>query len=410
MKKLRGRISRRSFLGRTAAAFIGTGLGISGIPSRIKGAVSGEDTNQGSSDVSHIRDYRKLGNTGWNVSDISFGNAGMKDTSTLEYAMERGINYVDTARQYYDMEKVIGQLFPRKRDQLFITTKLLPNLFTADAKAETFMKAIEESLTRLNTDYIDGCLIHSVGEDPGKPDRTIIRNQNIYEAFSKAGNQGKIRFWGASSHGPLMIEEFNWLMDNTEIDIIQPGMNYLARGLEPLLAKARKKGIAVVAMKTLSTARKIDFSRYKGEGRTVRQALLKWMLAQPNIDTLAITMRTMEEIDEYVAASGNPRLSPEEWRSLESYGMKEDNNYCRPGCGYCLDSCPRKLPINDILRYQLYFESYGKEKYAISMYSNLPPSSKASICQSCNGVCEISCPYHIRIREKMLESHLELTV
>lgn len=411
MEKSKDNISRRSFLGRSAAAVICTGIGIKSLASRLHGAVSGGEVEAGTNqETPHIKDYRELGSTGWKVSDISFGNAGMKDPTTLEYAIERGINYVDTARQYYDMEKVIGQIFPQKRDKVFVTTKLLPNLFTADAKEETFLQAIDESLKRLNTDHIDGCLIHSVGEDPKKADRTIIKNDNIYSAFRKAKKDGKIRFWGASTHGPLMIEELTWLLENTEIDIIHAGMNYLTRGLEPVLAAAKEKGVAVVAMKTLSAARKVDFSEFKGKGRTLRQALIKWMLTQPNIDSLAITMRTIEEIDEYVSASGNPRLNPDEEKTLKTYGKMESPHYCRPGCSYCLESCPHHLPINDILRYKLYFENYGNEKYAMSMYSKLPPSRRATLCQSCSGICESSCPFHVRIRSKMLESHSELTL
>ena len=64
-------------------------------------------------------------------------------------ALDAGINYVDTARQYYDMEKVIGQIFPAKRDKVWITTKLQPELVTPDVSAENLMKVIEESLERL---------------------------------------------------------------------------------------------------------------------------------------------------------------------------------------------------------------------------------------------------------------------
>lgn len=407
-------ISRRSFLGSGAASLIGTGIGLAGAAGALEGRTEPQESKQEApaqqKEKPQIKEYRPLGKTGWKVSDISFGNGRMQDPALLEYAIDRGINYVDTARQYFDMEVVIGKIFPAKRDKLFVTTKLMPELFTADVTVEQITTAIEESLQRLNTDHIDCCLIHSVGEDPNKPDRTRIENPNIYKAFDKAKRDGKIRFWGASSHGPKMVEELGWLVDNTEIDMIMPGMNLMTKGLEPVLTRAKKKGAAVVAMKTLSAAKKIDYSLFMKKGRTVRQAVLKWMLAQPNIDTLTISMATTDTVDEYVAVSGKPKLSPEEKKTLKGYGMLLDRDYCRPGCDGCLNSCPNDVPIHDVLRYRLYFNNYGWEKYAMGLYKKLPESRNALRCITCPGPCENSCPYRLAIRSKLLTAHSELTV
>jgi predicted aldo/keto reductase-like oxidoreductase len=405
-------ISRRIFLERGVASVVGAGVGLvaGDAVSWAQEPRSGKPVEDapGPDAKPTIKEYRPLGNTGWKVSDISFGNAGMTDPSLLEYAMDRGINYVDTARQYYDMEVVIGKLFPAKRDKLFVTTKLMPELITADVTAEAVGAAIDESLQRLNTDYVDACLIHSVG-DPNLGDPTRLENPRIYEAFEKAKAAGKIRCWGASSHGPKMVEDFTWLIENTDIGMIMPGMNYMTRGLEPVLAKAKEKNIAVVAMKSLSAARKVDYSAYMKEGRTVRQALLKWMLAQPNIDTIALTTRTFEEVDEFVGASGNPNLTPEEEKALGEYGLLLDRDYCRPGCGGCLAACPRGVPIHDILRYRLYFHSYGREKYAMGLYAALPAARKADRCSGCSGHCAGACPFGIALGEKLAQAHAELS-
>jgi len=406
MDRDRKEISRRSFLGRGMAGIVGAGIGIAGA-GRVLGSTPAQESAKAAKP--HIREYRPLGSTGWKVSDISFGNARMQDPAQLEYAIERGINYVDTARQYFDMEVVIGKLFPSKRSKLFVTTKLEPEVFTPETTVEQITTVLEESLKRLNTDYIDCCLVHSVG-DPnlGGPERT--QNPAIPEAFEKAKKAGKIRAWGASSHGPKMVEDFGWLIDNTGIDMIMPGMNLLTKGLEPLLAKAKQKGVAVVAMKSLSAARKIDYSEYMDDGRTARQALTKWMLSQPNIDTICISMGTTEDIDELVAVSGRPKMSMKEKRVLEGYCGLLGSDYCRPGCDGCLGSCPNDVPVHDILRYRLYFNNYGREKYAMSMYSKLPESRRAGQCASCTGNCTSSCPYGIDVRSKLIRAHAELTV
>lgn len=402
MSDERRTLSRRSFLGTGMAGIVGAGIGLAGTG---RALAAGQETPE----KPQIKAFRPLGSTGWKVSDISFGSAMMQDPALLEYAMERGINYVDTARQYFEMEVVIGKLFPAKRDKLFITTKLMPELFTPETTAAQITTAIEESLKRLNTDYVDCCQIHSVG-DPnlGGPER--IQNPAIVEAFGAAKKAGKIRGWGASSHGPKMVEDFTWLIENTDIDLIQPGMNFLTKGLEPVLAAAKKKGVAVVAMKSLSAARKIDYSKYQTEGRTARQALTKWMLAQPNLDTICISMNTMDDIDEFVAASGETDMSSQERRVMEGYCSLLDRDYCRPGCDGCQSACPRGVPIHDILRYRLYFNNYGREKYAMQLYRRLPESRRAGGCASCSGPCVSSCPYGLDVRAKLVRAHSELIV
>ncbi len=399
-------ISRRSFLGRGAAGILGAGLVMT---AGAAGSLSAQEKPAGSGGKPSIREYRRLGRTGFKVSDISFGNAGMQDTSLLEYAMDRGINYVDTARQYYEMEVVLGRLSPSLRDKLFITTKLEPELFTSETTEEQILAAIDESLKRLNTDRIDCCLVHSVG-DPnlGGPERA--GNPAIVAAFHKARKAGKIRFWGASSHGPAMVADFDWLLDNTDIDMIMPGMNFMTKGLEPVLRKAAEKDAAVVAMKSLSAARKIDYSKFMKEGRTARQALLKWTLAQPGISTIALTMRTFEEIDEFVGASGGTDMSSGERRVLEGYAAALDRDYCRPGCDGCQGACPEKVRIHDILRYRLYFNNYGREKYAMNLYAALPSGRNAANCGSCAGQCSGSCAFGLDIRSRLAEAHNELTI
>lgn len=399
------KLSRRDFIGCGVASAVGVTLGAGPLAARPQDDPSPDPP----AEKPQIGEYRVLGRTGWKVSDIGFGNASMQNPAQLEYAIERGINYVDTARQYFDMEKVIGKIFPRKRDKVFLTTKLEPETVTADVSVETLMTAIEESLTRLNTDVIDGCLIHSVG-DPELGDRSRIANDNIYTCFEKAREQGKIRFWGASGHGPKIVDDFTWLIENTNIDMIMPGMNYMTRGIEPVLAKAKEKNIAVVAMKSMSAARKVDFSDFKTGGRTVRQALLKWMLAQPNIDTIAITMRNFEEVDEFVAASGRVEPTPAEKKAMDDYGLRINRDYCRPGCDGCLGACPQGVPIHDILRYGLYFEAYGREKYAMGRYASIPEARSAAACGDCPGPCVASCPFGVPVKEKLAQVHTQLTL
>jgi len=122
-----------------------------------------------------------------------------------------------------------------------------------------------------------------------------------------------------------------------------------------------------------------------------------------------MTMRSIEIIDEYVAASGGPS-SPRKRRRHSRVRSALDKDYCRPGCAGCLGSCPHDVPIAEILRYRLYFNCYGEEKRAIALYGKLPASCSAARCAFCHAPCEATCPHRLAIRSKLLEAHMELTV
>jgi len=97
-------ISRRSFIGTGIASVVGAGLGVAGAANGLGASTPprvAQDTGE-TEKKPMIKEYRTLGRTGYKVSDISFGNGRMTDPALLEYAIERGMNYVDTARQYFD--------------------------------------------------------------------------------------------------------------------------------------------------------------------------------------------------------------------------------------------------------------------------------------------------------------------
>jgi len=196
----------------------------------------------------------------------------MQEPALLEYAMERGINYVDTARQYYDMEIVVGKLFPAKRDKLFITTKLLPELFTPKTTVEEITAAIDESMKRLNTNYIDCVQIHSVGEDPKLNDPAKIKNENIVTRSKRQeGRQDQVlgRKLPRAAHGRGFQLAHRQHADRS---------HHARHELHDERARARpregeEEGIAVVAMKSLAAARKINYKPFMKDGATVRQAV-----------------------------------------------------------------------------------------------------------------------------------------
>ena len=146
-----------------------------------------------------VKSYRRLGRTNLEISDISMGTSRLRtgEENLVEHALERGINYLDTAESYTggQSETVIGNVLNTrlkgKRDQIYLVSKTLTRSST---DADTMMRDLEGSLRRLQTDYVDIYMNHAVN-DTGQ-----VGNPEWAEFVEKAKQQGKIRFTGISGH------------------------------------------------------------------------------------------------------------------------------------------------------------------------------------------------------------------
>jgi predicted aldo/keto reductase-like oxidoreductase len=117
---------------------------------------------------------------------------------------------------------------------------------------------------------------------------------------------------------------------------------------------------------------------------------------------LVVSFWKLPQVDEYLYASGTvPR--PTDVALLQRYDELIAGDYCQPHCGACLDSCAYQLPINDILRYRMYFGDYGWEKEGLRRYARL--ERNASTCIGCAAPCAQRCPIGVPIQEKMIDAH-----
>lgn len=351
-----------------------------------------------------IKRFATLGRTGWKVSDIS-GGSGQTDPGVLDYMFQAGINLVDTGQQYTGHEEVIGKVLPKWRSKVFVVDKWDPPLITPTVTKSALLESLDVSLKKLNTSYIDCMMIHAIGHPRyGGLDR--IQNPAIYEAWDEAKRLGKIKFTGASSHGPRVIEDMSWGIDNNRFDVILVGANFLTHGIEPVLKKARAKGIGTIAMKTMTLyTSDLNIRALQGQHTNARQACLKWVLASGLFDTLVARMPSFETAAEYLAVSGTTKLTTRDRDRLDLVAEHISRDYCRPGCDACLDACPHGVPIADVLRYRMYFENYREQKLGLEKYARVPAARRAGQCQGCPAPCEAACPYDVRIRERLTGAH-----
>ena len=389
-------LSRRAFLRASAVAAAGSAV--------VPGVVAGQPAAG-----PKVRRFKPFGKTGWKVGDVS-GGSDQKEPAVFDYMFRAGINLVDTGAQYVGHEDVLGQVLPKWRDRVFVVDKWNPPLVTPTVTKAALLEALDASLKRLNTTYVDCMMLHSIGH-PRYGGIERIQNPAIYEAWDEAKRLGKVRFTGASSHGPRMLDEIGWGIDNNRFDVILIGANFLTHGVEPLLKKARAKGIATMAMKSMTLYKSdLNIRALQGRQTNARQACIKWILASGLFDTIIIRMPNFDQVDEYLAVSGTTKLTAQDRRHLEIVSASIGGHYCRPGCSGCYGSCPREVPVWDVLRYKMYYEHYGEQKRAIQRYLQVPATRRAATCGDCDAPCERACPYGVRVRERLVDAHRQLSL
>ena len=351
-----------------------------------------------------VRSYRPLGRTGMQMSDISFGCAGLDNVAVVKRALERGVTYFDTSPDYSraGSEHTLGEgIKGHPRDKLFIVSKFCTpdGHLSNDTPVKDVVAAVEASLQRLDTDYLDLAHIHACDS----LDR--LMNPNIHEAFDRLKEQGKLRFLGVSSHTPHLETVMRHAVESGRFDVIMVAYNFKNwPDLTTIFRDAKEKGVGVVAMKTLKGAKHTALSDFTPtERESFAQVAFKWVLSNQNVSGLVVSINSLTQIDEYLHASGQP-LQQADVNLLEKYDRLVANDYCRPGCGACLSSCPYEVPINDVLRYAMYYENYSQQRVGMEAYARIPAAHNASQCVDCKAPCQQACPFEIPIKEKMLRA------
>jgi len=200
--------------------------------------------------------YVPLGNTGLNVSQLCFGTmtfgGGGCDFDTAQAIFRRcrdiGINFFDCANGYVkgESEKILGRLMKPERDRLIITTKLGMGS-GIDASGPGYSRAhimyhVEQSLRRLDTDYIDIYFLHRFHEQPPLDD--------VMRAMDDLVRQGKVRYPGASNFAAWQVAKANGIAKANGVSpfrCIQPMYSLLKRQAEvELLPMAQSEGIGVI--------------------------------------------------------------------------------------------------------------------------------------------------------------------
>ncbi len=285
--------------------------------------------------------YNQLGTSDLNLSEVSFGCMSLgidhaENTKLLHQALDKGINYFDTADLYDkgENEVTVGKAFSGMRDKVIIATKV-GNQWRPDGSGWDWnptkayiLQAVEDSLKRLQTDYIDLYQLHG-GTISDPIDETI-------EAFELLKQQGKIRYYGISSIRPNVIREYvkrsnivsvmmqYSLLDRrpeeSVLDLLQEhNIGVMARGslAQGLLAgKPAKPYLGYTSEEVQKAADAVN--EIAGNKRKAAEVAVRYVQHHPAISSAVLGIRTEEQLHDALQVANGAPLTAEKISALQA--------------------------------------------------------------------------------------------
>jgi aryl-alcohol dehydrogenase-like predicted oxidoreductase len=263
-------------------------------------------------------DNRNFGSTNQKVTRTGLGGEGVLRTQgrnreareVIQEAIEQGIHYFDSARVYADSELYYGHVWkehPEIRSKIFQASK------SASRNRTTAMADLEQSLHRLQTDYLDLWQIHDVRTSQDLA--MISATGGALEAFIEAKAAGKVRFIGVTGHhDPMILTQAvrSWPVDTVMMPV-NPVEGILGGFLTETLPAARQKDVAVIGMKVLGAAHYL-----LPHSRITAESLIRYALSF-DIDVAIVGCSTPAEVITLATAGRKAKpLAENEQRALLS--------------------------------------------------------------------------------------------
>lgn len=350
------------------------------------------------------RETRILGSTGLSVMTVGMGAMLTRNPDVIRYAVDNGVDYVDTADCYMDgeNERIVGRALTGIRDKVVLASKV------HIAPEEKMIASVEKSLRSLGTDVIDVMQLHGIRSEEE------VENEEAREALRKMVEQGKIRVPGVTTHSGQ--EEVLAAVGNQEFyQTVLVAYNFRSdtglgaslrhffgggEGLSETIRQTAAKGIGIIAMKTQAGGYSDPEVRL-----SPHQAALAWVLGNPGVATTIPSMVSFAQVDENLSASGK-RLGWGGKKALDRYARAIGDRHCGL-CGLCEDSCPAGVDVPSVLRSLAYLEGYRQENLARGSYRELAPARDALPCLSCES-CAVSCRLGLDVRRLARRAHRQL--
>ncbi len=366
--------------------------------------------------------YREFGDLDLKVSALGFGAMRLptigddssnideeKSIEMIRYAIDNGVNYVDTAWPYHqgESEKLVAKaLKDGYREEVYLATKL--PIWEVEERAD-LDKYLNKQLEKLDADKIDFYLLHALNEE--RWDK--IQRLKILEWAEEKKSEGKIDYIGFSFHDSY--EVFETILDGYDWDFCQIQYNYLDTEYQAGkkgLKKAYEQNTAVIVMEPIrggwlaqeppQDVKELFAS--ENEGRTPVEWALHWVWSQKEVGLVLSGMSTMQHVEENIKTADQSQvglLSESEFEMMEKAAEKMRGPVTCTRCEYCLP-CPVgvDIPGNFHLYNQAKLLDKGEEM--AEKYYEMDETARADNCIEC-GQCEAACPQNLEIIELLKE-------
>jgi len=363
---------------------------------------------------------RRFGKTNLSLSVFSLGTMRCLESEemavkTVQRAIELGINHLETARGYGKSEQYLGAALrsglPKSRDRLIITTKLCP---TPDA--DEMERQIDDSLQRLEVDYLDALAIH--GLNTWEHLSWVQAADGCMKAVERSLNDGRIKHIGFSTHGSLELILAAIATDLFEF--VNLHYYYFWQRHEAAIALAHQKDMGIFI---ISPADKGGLLHNPSPllkdlcyPFSPLELTYRFLLSDRRITTLSVGAANPAELDglEAIAEQTHP-LTPEEHAIFERLAQQQQDVLGSDRCSQCYDClpCPESINIPEVLRLRnlaLAYDMTQYGQYRYRMFENAGhwfPGKKGDRCTDC-GDCLPRCPESLDIPALLRDTHQRL--
>ena len=371
--------------------------------------------------------YRKFGKLDWDVSALGFGAMRLpilegdytkidelKAIELIRYAIDHGVNYVDTAYPYHggNSERLVGKaLKDGFRQKVALATKMPTWLI---GKYEDFDLYLNQQLEKLQTERIDFYLLHGLGKQRWPQ----IRDLGVTEWAEEKIAEGKIGFIGFSFHDDFstfkeIVDYYDWTFCQIQYNYMDIESSYRAPGKEAL-RYAADRGLAIVVMEPIQGGRlaitpPIEIQKIWDESSIKRSGAewaLLWVWNHPEVSVVLSGMSEMRHVKENLRSAdlSSPKCLTEELALVER--VREE--YTKLGfigctkCNYC-QPCPEGVLIPEIFELFNQYHSDRRDVTKKAYLETIPEERRASKCVRC-GTCEDNCPQALPIINLMMSA------
>ncbi len=337
--------------------------------------------------------------------------------------LENGFTYFDTAYMYHDYEseravrKALVERYPR---EAFTVTSKLP--IAMIDKAEDMERIFNEQLEKLGIEYFDYYWIHNIN----KNDIDITDKLDAWSFVRKKKEEGLVRHIGFSFHDlPDMLDDL--LTKHPEMEFVQIQLNYLDWEAENIMSRANyevctKHGKPVIVMEPVKGGELANvpdkakelFQSVHPELSTASWAI-RYAASLPNVYMVLSGMSSMQQMEDNLSYMKD--FKPLDEKEKETIAGAVDCIHSAiaiecTACRYCVEGCPKQIPIPEYFRMYNGFCQFGRgwlapQKKEYKTLSSEEGVGKASECIQC-GKCEKACPQHLTIREYLRKIAEEL--